>query len=126
MTKNITLLFASTTVALVSQFSFADLDEPYISERVCPFEGCSYGEWDVQKETNIYSKPNKDSEIIGTLNSGESVTALTGNVYVYAGIAKITGNPYKESKGLNPDELVYILDYVVEAEPEFTKMRSST
>lgn len=91
-----------------------DLAEPYISEGACPFEGCSYGEWNVQKQTNIYLKPNKNSKIIGTLNPGESVTALTGNLYVYAGIAKITGNPYKESKDLNIDEMVYILDYVGE------------
>ena len=100
---------------LISFQVFAEeLAEPYISEGACPFEGCKYGKWHVQKETNVYLNPDKKSKTIGLLKPDRSITALTGNVHVYAGIAKIIGEPYMESKKLKSDQLVYILDYVGE------------
>lgn len=92
----------------------ADISELYISENVCPFEGCTYGEWHVQKETTIYAEQNIESKNIGLLKPKSIVTTITGNVHIIPGKAEITGKPYHESQDLDPNKIILILDYVGE------------
>ncbi|MCP3674721.1 MAG: hypothetical protein GY829_09690 [Gammaproteobacteria bacterium] len=91
-----------------------DITDLYISENTCPFEGCAYGEWHVQKETIIYSEQSIESEVLGKLEPATTVVTLTGNVHVVPGKAKIIGEPYHESPDLDPNKVVLILDYVGE------------
>jgi hypothetical protein len=51
---------------------------PVIDENACPFEGCSFREWTVTKDSTLYSIW-RDSRIeTGTLKRGDKVTGLTG------------------------------------------------
>ena len=51
---------------------------PVIDEGACPFEGCTFREWTVTKETPLYSSWKKDRIEIGKLQKGEKVAGLTG------------------------------------------------
>jgi hypothetical protein len=51
---------------------------PVIDEDACPFEGCTFGEWTVTKETPLYSSWKKDRVETGRLRKGEKVAGLTG------------------------------------------------
>jgi hypothetical protein len=51
---------------------------PVIDYGACPFEGCSFGEWTVVKDTVLYSSWAPDRAKIGKLSKGQKVTGLTG------------------------------------------------
>ena len=51
---------------------------PVVDEGACPFEGCTFGEWTVTKETLLYSTWKKDRVETGRLQKGEKVAGLTG------------------------------------------------
>lgn len=112
-------LLVTTSVAII-MFCLTSLAEaeslpvPYVKKGACPFEGCTYGIWDVLKDTYVYEKPNKKSREIGQVQHGEKVRALTGNIYVIPGRAKVTGRPYRSASNLNPEKEIFILDYVGE------------
>jgi len=55
--------------------------EIYVDENFCPGEGCQFGEWKVIKEISVYDQPN-GQRIVGKLQPGKLIRALTGNVYV--------------------------------------------
>ncbi len=82
-----------------------DISKLYISENACPFEGCTYGKWHVQKETTVYTDQSIKSQVIGKLKPATTVMSLTGNVHVVPGKAKIIGEPYHESPGLDHNKM---------------------
>jgi hypothetical protein len=90
----------------------ADLGDVYVQSQACPFEGCSYGEWAVKKQSIVRSEPTSSSRQVGTLEPGSTVKALTGEVHVVPGIAEIVGNPY--TRDLDPEAVLYLLDPVGE------------
>jgi len=51
---------------------------PVIDYNACPFEGCTFGEWTVAKDTPLFDswKPGRAAQ--GKLSKGEKVTGLTG------------------------------------------------
>jgi hypothetical protein len=54
---------------------------PVIDENACPFEGCTFGEWTVTKDTTLYNSWRPNRSPVGKLTKGEKVTGLTG-VYI--------------------------------------------
>ncbi len=100
-------LFASLIAA-------EELIIPYIVENSCPFEGCSYGTWEVLKETPVYKETDVNSEILGTLLVGTKANIETGVSYIIPGKAKISGVPYKTAKKLDRNEFIFILNYLGE------------
>lgn len=86
----------------------------YIHEGACPFEGCSYGVWDVIKPATVFSGPASALDKLGVLEPGSRVTVLTGSLYVTPGEARIISEPYGESRKLDRNLPVYILDYTGE------------
>ncbi len=53
----------------------------FIDRGACPFECCQYGDWRVEKETPIYAERDHQSRMVGTLEAGTNVAALTGEVH---------------------------------------------
>jgi hypothetical protein len=51
---------------------------PVVDYDACPFEGCTFREWTVTKETPLYSSWKADRVLIGKLSKDEKVTGLTG------------------------------------------------
>lgn len=51
---------------------------PIVDEGACPFEGCTFGEWTVTKDTTLYNSWKADRVPIGKLSKGQKITSLTG------------------------------------------------
>lgn len=66
---------------LVSAENF-DPTKIYIIEGACPFECCTYREWGVVNDAQLYLYKSVESEKIVIANSGSTVQALTGDVHV--------------------------------------------
>ena len=56
-------------------------DLPVVVDHACPFEGCTFREWSVEKETTIYSSWQDHRTQVGTLKTGEKVLGITG-IYI--------------------------------------------
>jgi beta-lactamase regulating signal transducer with metallopeptidase domain len=92
----------------------APLPVPYVQKDACPFEGCTYGIWDVLKDTDVYKEPDTNSQVSGLLKHGEKIRALTGEVHVIPGRAIATGQPPSSVRDLDPEKEIFILDYIGE------------
>jgi len=117
MNKRKTLITISFSIIILCLTNFAraeSLPVPYVAKGACPFEGCTYGIWYVLKDTYVYEKPDKKSLEIGQVKQGEKVRAVTGNVYVIPGRAKVTGKPHSSASNLDPEKEIFILDYMGE------------
>jgi hypothetical protein len=110
----ISTVFVITIFCLTSLAEADPLPVPYVKKGACPFEGCTYGIWDVLKDTYVYEKPDKKSREVGHVLHGQKVRALTGNVYVIPGRAKVIGRPHRSAINLNPEKEIFILDYIGE------------
>jgi hypothetical protein len=51
---------------------------PVIDYNACPFEGCTFGNWKVTKDSKLYSSWQNGRAEVGTLNTGTEVAGLTG------------------------------------------------
>lgn len=103
------------TLALVSaNLNAEELSIPFIVEDACPFEGCTFGEWDVLRETNVYQRPDENSTITGKLSAGTKANIVTGTSYIIPGEAIIIGEPYSHAEIMAPNKKVYILNYLGE------------
>jgi len=103
-----------TTVTQFDKGYPEQLPVPYIARGACPFEGCSYGVWEVLKEVPVYEKPSSGSVETGRLHPGEIIAATTGDVHVIPGRARATGTPHSSAEMLDPEKEIYILDYIGE------------
>lgn len=61
--------------------SIGEPNLPVATENVCPFEGCSFREWTVEKDTALYSSWKDDRKQVAELKGGEKVQGLDG-VYI--------------------------------------------
>ncbi|MGP0629256.1 hypothetical protein ACTRW9_06100 [Nitrospina sp. 32_T5] len=82
--------------------------EFYISKNICPFECCSYGRWRAVEPVDLKDSPN--GKVIGRVEEGERVDAITGEVHATPGILKVVV-PFKQFKR---GDTIYILHYVGE------------
>ena len=51
---------------------------PVIDDNACPFEGCTFGKWIVNRDSAIFSSWKDDRKPVFTLKKGQVVTGLTG------------------------------------------------
>ncbi len=82
MNRNRVILLAWVTGIMVC-FSVSAADQlslPFEDEGACPFECCTYREWNAIENTRIYKTRDEKSEIIFTAGKGEKVKGLTGIV----------------------------------------------
>lgn len=113
MRSQFRLLFSVLLVASISLHA-EELEIPYIVKDACPFEGCTFGDWEVLEDTDVFFSPNKVSQIVSTLKKGSKAPVVTGIEYVTAGEARITGKPYSHVESFDPKMPVYILNYLGE------------
>ena len=91
-----------------------ELKVPFVRKDACPFEGCTYGKWPVRKEATIHSDPDRTATVIAILTPGQEVNAVTGEVHVVPGRARVVGKPHKSASDLDPTREFLILDYMGE------------
>jgi hypothetical protein len=89
---------------------------PFIDVGACPFEGCTYWEWSVERETVIRETMDENSPIAFVVKAGEKVTGITGVVITTRpGRAEILKPIEYYGTNLRPGDIIYILTYVGEA-----------
>lgn len=86
---------------------------PVVDENACPFEGCTFGSWKVAKESTLYSSWQTDRMQIGTIKTGERVTAFTG-VHITRKPDRILVKREIPTLGLKPGDVVLRYMYVGE------------
>lgn len=82
-------------------------DGVYIQQGVCPFEGCVYRQWRATADTLLRREPGDNSEVIGTVLAGESVSAMTGQVH----IIPLRGTVVRSLGEFRAGDVVYRLSY---------------
>jgi hypothetical protein len=68
--------FQATSVIALPQQGEPKL--PVIDQNACPFEGCTFREWTVTKESTLYSTWRNNRTVLGKLKAGQKVFGLTG------------------------------------------------
>lgn len=58
--------------------SIAEPPLPVVVENACPFEGCTFREWTVEKDSVLYSTWRDDRKPVGEVKAGQKVEGLTG------------------------------------------------
>jgi len=106
------LLVALTFVS--ANLNAVELDIPFVVEGACPFEGCTFGEWDVFRDANVLQHPNINSKVTGKLSAGKKANIVTGISYVIPGEAIVTGKPYSHADIMAPNKKIYISNYLGE------------
>ena len=93
------LAFASTSATQPSS--------PYIDRGVCPFECCTYRNWQAERRVTVLNRPNGKS--IGELDKGEWVQALTGETHSVP--LKVVATREVPEAGIHPGDVFYVLHY---------------
>jgi hypothetical protein len=116
----------AVTLSMGSICVAADSDPKVeVVKNACPGEGCRFGDSVVQHETVVRSEANAQASQVGTLMPGESVVAVTGEIHMVPGIAKVIGRLPKGGEALDPKLPLEILDYIGEGYSR-TKQGSNT
>jgi len=113
MSSQLGLLFLLLPVTSISLHA-EELEIPYVVNDACPFEGCTYGEWEVLEDTDVFFSPNTGSKVVSKLKKGTRAHVVTGIEYVTPGQARITGTPYSHAELFDRNIPVYILNYLGE------------
>lgn len=94
-------------ILLSSAFATSTPSRPpkiYIDKGACPFECCTYGEWSVIRDTDLYSAVDGKT-LVATAKAQTKVKGVTGEVHVIP--TKVTvlekHGPYKRG------DIIYIL-----------------
>jgi hypothetical protein len=107
--------FVLLTLAIFSANLYAEeLKIPFTVENACPFEGCTFSEWNVISDTNVFQLPDENSSITGKLSAGTKANIVTGVSYVIPGEAIVIGKPYSHAEIFLPNKKIYILNYLGE------------
>lgn len=100
-------------LVVVSEMSYSSDFNPqaeYIENNSCPFECCSYRNWQVQEQTTLFKHKDEKSEAIALLTKGQNVEAVTGDIHIKP--LKLTFK--KDYKNFKKGEVVWILNYLGE------------
>jgi len=108
------LIAWGATVSAVSQSS-EQPSVPYYDWDACPFEGCSYGEWEACATTPIRKNHDKNTPIVFKVKKGTAVRASTGVVITtQPGIVKVLKSITIDEKhpvSLKSGDVFYTLHY---------------
>lgn len=95
-------------------------EEPLVVRPGCPFEGCQYGQWVPLQVVPVHAAEGDTSQVAFTLEPGEPVTAVEGNIHVIPGLVVATDSVEVWNQGTSsaeripPGDTVVVLDYVGE------------
>ena len=103
------IIFLSIATSL-AQGEDLDISNDYIVEGACPFECCTYREWGVESETQLYKGKNIESQKVVIVEPGNTVQALTGDVHVRP--LKLSVN--MDHKTHRAGETIWLLNYLGE------------
>lgn len=83
---------------------------PYIDKGACPFECCTYRQWNVVKPTAIRAAMRENAPVSFRLRAGEKVRGMTGVVITtQPGIVRVLKNTKLQNTSLNRgDELLLL------------------
>ncbi len=88
---------------------------PYEDVGACPFEGCTYRCWTVNKDTIIRAGKDAKSPASFTVKKGEQVVGVTGTVITTkAGRARVLKDMYLAGVKAKTGQIVYLLTYLGE------------
>lgn len=111
--KNFAIALFASTLFLVPINGHSSQTAPpalFIDKGACPFECCSYGEWETVKTSTAYARPDDGAKQVGRFLAGEKVTALTGEVHTIAGHFIVK----KEHKSYKPGDVLWVYTYLGE------------
>jgi hypothetical protein len=83
--------------------------ERYVAKGACPFECCSYREWDVLETTPLYDAPF-GSVVVGSAVKGRKVRGVTGDVHLRPAPVAVVHDRLPFARG----EIFFLLDYLGE------------
>lgn len=85
---------------------------PYEDYDVCSGEACSFGEWTVCQDIEIYKERDEKSTVVFHVTKGEKVNALTGVVVITKpGRAKVLKSLRNGEFEAVPGDIIYLLTY---------------
>lgn len=76
------LLIALAALCALADMGFTQKAPPgfFVEKGACPFECCAYGNWKAVRATKLYGRRDVHSKVVATIEEGNSVVALTGQV----------------------------------------------
>ncbi|MEO8725531.1 MAG: hypothetical protein ABI383_05355, partial [Acidobacteriaceae bacterium] len=80
---------------------------PYIDHGVCPFECCTYRNWQAKRKVGLFDRP--DGKRIGELEKGEWVKGLTGETHSIP--LRVVASREVPEAGIHPGDAFYVLHY---------------
>lgn len=78
-------IIAALILPVASFAQTEDYPRLFVDKGACPFECCTYREWDALEKTQLFSEPKSNSHIVGYVEKGAKVLALTGEVHTKPG-----------------------------------------
>ena len=99
-----------STFTFVAQGENLNTSKDYIVEGACPFECCTYREWGVENDTQLYEEKQIKSKEVIVVESGSTVQALTGDVHVRP-LKFIVSMDHKNHRA---GETIWLLNYLGE------------
>lgn len=81
----------------------------FVDKGACPFECCTYRDWTVDADTQLYDRPG-GKKLPAILKKGEHVTGVTGEVHVVPQRVKVVRDHDPFRRG----ETFYLLTYLGE------------
>ena len=113
MTKNLILTIALSYGSL-SAVGLAQTQAgppvPYIDKGACPFECCTYRQWNVVKPTALRTSMSDSAPVRLRLKTGEKVQGMTGVVITtQPGIARAVKNGMVGTMRIRKGEQIYVL-----------------
>jgi hypothetical protein len=89
--------------------------QPFLDKGACPFECCTYRDWDVTEPTIMRKAMNDRSRVAFRLKKGERVVGLTGVVITTRpGVARVLKAEKLGRVDLRKGDTVYLLTYLGE------------
>jgi len=95
------VLFCATIFSTIALSVIAQSEAPelYIDKGVCPYEGCSYGEWRVTAAVVVREAKDTFSSVVCVLHAGDIVMAIEGEVDTRPGVARVLKDRKSFKKG---------------------------
>lgn len=87
---------------------------PYESHGACPFECCTYRQWTVERDTDVYGDYRGEAPVSFRIKRGEKVVALTGVVVTTKlGVAVVTPRIHP-NRDLKPGDRLAVIHHLSE------------
>lgn len=87
----------------------------YVAKDVCPFECCTYTEWDVLEDTELVAVP-QSIQVVGKAVKGTKVEGIRGEVHLRPTPVAVvfSGSGSRPEIDIRAGEIVFLLDHIGE------------